>query len=101
VPWGVSQYGVRRHPVQIYEIIAGLLALSTWWLLLPRRHYVGQLFLSAITLYSAARLLLDAFRDNTWLLADGYHGWQVLSFIVMIAGLILLARNAQTLEPPT
>lgn len=101
VPWGISQYGVRRHPVQLYELLAGLLALLAWWHLLPRRHYAGQLFLSAITIYSAARLLLDAFRDNTWLLSAGYHGWQILSFIIMIAGLVLLARNAQTPQPTT
>ena len=32
LPWGVSQFGVRRHPVQVYEIIAGFAALGAWWL---------------------------------------------------------------------
>jgi len=99
VPWGISQYGVRRHPVQLYEVAAAAFALFVWWKLVPRRQFEGQLFLIAITLYSAARLLLDAFRDNTWLVSEGYHGWQIVSFIIMIAGLFLLARYAQNQEP--
>ncbi|MCB9008830.1 MAG: prolipoprotein diacylglyceryl transferase [Ardenticatenaceae bacterium] len=31
VPWGVTQYGVRRHPVQLYELFVGALALLAWW----------------------------------------------------------------------
>ncbi len=95
VPWGLSQYGVRRHPVQLYELLAGVLALFVWWRLVDGRRYAGQLFLITITIYSAARLFLDAFRDNTWITAAGYHGWQIVAFAAMLLGLILLARRAE------
>ncbi len=91
VPWGVSQYGVRRHPVQLYEILAGGVVLLAWWQLATRRKYAGQLFLVALAIYSAARLVLDAFRDNTWLTAGGYHAWQLISFVIMLICLFLLA----------
>ena len=31
IPWGINQFGVRRHAVQLYEIVAGLAALGVWW----------------------------------------------------------------------
>jgi phosphatidylglycerol:prolipoprotein diacylglycerol transferase len=93
VPWGLSQYGVRRHPVQLYELLAGAFTLLIWWQLVERRRYEGQLFLTAVAFYSATRLFLDAFRDNTWITADGYHGWQLVTFAAMLLGLLLLARH--------
>ncbi|MCP4359287.1 MAG: prolipoprotein diacylglyceryl transferase [Chloroflexi bacterium] len=96
VPWGISQYGLRRHPVQLYEMLAGLLALVVWWQMVERRKYEGQLFLTAVTIYSATRLFLDAFRDNAWLTANGYHLWQIVSLGVMLVGLFLLTYFHET-----
>ena len=90
MPWGISQYGVRRHPVQLYEILVGLVALVTWWGLLDRRRFAGQLFLATTAVYSAGRLFFDAFRDNPWL-ANGYHLWQIITFATMLISLSLLA----------
>ena len=45
MPWGIDQFNVRRHPVQLYEIGAGLLALLAWWIMHDRREFDGQLFL--------------------------------------------------------
>ncbi|GIK58474.1 MAG: hypothetical protein HND44_13850 [Chloroflexi bacterium] len=95
VPWGFSQYGVRRHPVQLYELLAGALTLLVWWRLVKRRRYEGQLFLTAVALTSAARLFLDAFRDNTWIISNGYHGWQLVTFATLLLSLILLAHHNQ------
>ncbi|NJN54118.1 MAG: hypothetical protein HC804_04790, partial [Anaerolineae bacterium] len=94
VPWSISQYGTRRHPVQLYELLAGAFTLLVYWRLLDGRRYAGQMFLTAVTLYSATRLVLDAFRDNTWILSNGLHGWQLITFATMLLGLILLARHA-------
>jgi phosphatidylglycerol:prolipoprotein diacylglycerol transferase len=93
VPWGISQYGLRRHPVQLYEMAAGALALAVWWRWVDGRAYAGQLFLITAATYSAARLFLDAFRENTWLTSSGYHAWQLLSFAVLLISLTLLIRN--------
>lgn len=90
MPWGVSQYGVRRHPVQLYELLVGIVALIIWWGLVDRRRFAGQLFLAATAVYSAGRLFFDAYRDNTWLAANGYHLWQIISFIILLISLVLL-----------
>ncbi|MCP4423452.1 MAG: prolipoprotein diacylglyceryl transferase [Chloroflexi bacterium] len=92
VPWAITQYGMRRHPVQIYEILVGALALARWLRLRGQRQFQGQLFLLTISLYSGGRLLVDAFRENAWLSPGGYHILQIISLVVMIGGLYLVAH---------
>jgi phosphatidylglycerol:prolipoprotein diacylglycerol transferase len=91
VPWAITQYSMRRHPVQIYEIFVGLAALLLWWQLSKKRLFAGQLFLLAVSLYSGGRLLVDAFRDNAWISSGGYHILQIISLIVMIVTLYISA----------
>lgn len=90
VPWGISQYGVRRHPVQLYEILVGLTALIVWWRLVDKRAYPGQLTLIATAVYSAGRLFVEAFRDNGWLTTNGYHIIQLISLALLLVSLFLL-----------
>ena len=94
MPWGISVFGIRRHPVQLYEIVLGLAALGVWWLVVKRRPSAGQPFLLALVLYSTGRLFLDAYRDNAWLTAAGYHIVQIIALAVMLGCLILLAQQA-------
>lgn len=96
VSWGLTQYGVRRHPVQIYEILAGLLALGLWWwATMPRyREVSGRPALLALAVYAGGRLFVEAYRDNAWLALDGIRVVQVISLVVLLAALILLARKS-------
>lgn len=100
VPWGVSQFGVRRHPVQLYEIVVGLLALGAWWMATrPGKHGLpGRPFLMSATVYSGGRLFVEAFRDNAWTTAGGLHVIQIISLVVMLVCLLLLARLST--QPP-
>jgi len=91
VPWAITQYSMRRHPVQIYEILVGFTALLVWWRLRDNRLFAGQLFLFTTSVYSGGRLLVDAFRDNAWLSSGGYHILQIISLAVMIITLYLAA----------
>ena len=94
LPWAISLFGLRRHPVQIYEILIGLSALGLWWHSNQQRLFTGQLFLTAFALYSAGRLFVDAFRDNTPLTTEGYHIIQMISLTILLVALFLLARQA-------
>lgn len=94
VPWAVSQYGMRRHPVQLYEWMGGLLALAAWWRLHGRRLYAGQLFLLSSAVYSATFLFFEAFRGNAALTSDGYRWGQLLAYAVLLLALALLAYGA-------
>jgi phosphatidylglycerol:prolipoprotein diacylglycerol transferase len=97
--WGIVLFGIRRHPVQLYEIVIGALALFAWWRTLPNRTFDGQLFLIGTAVYSAGRLLTDAYRANAWLTNSGYHIIQILSLFILLTTLILLARNQSTAPP--
>ena len=92
MPWGISQYGVRRHPVQLYETAVGAVALFIWWRTSQLRLFNGQLFLITLATHSAGRLFVEAYRDNAWVTANGYHIVQIISLISLLASLILLAR---------
>jgi phosphatidylglycerol:prolipoprotein diacylglycerol transferase len=93
VPWGITQFGVRRHPVQLYEMVVGGLALLTWWRVTQGSVYVvGRPFLLTTAVYSAGRLFVDAFRDMAWVIGDGYHVLQIVSLLILVAALFQLSR---------
>ncbi|WP_374686693.1 prolipoprotein diacylglyceryl transferase [Promineifilum sp.] len=101
VPWGVTQFGVRRHAVQLYEALVGLAALGAWWTATSdltgfgkpvRSQDAGRPFLWAVIVYAGGRLLVDAYRENAPLMAGGLHVVQMVALGVLILGLIALAR---------
>lgn len=104
LPWGITQFGVRRHPVQLYEVVVSLFGLASWWYLRRGPLFAGQLFLVSAALVSGGFLFTDAYRENAWLLvgnhaANGVHMLQVLSLVTMLASLYLLGRKGQ--QPQT
>ena len=101
VPWGITQYGVKRHPVQLYEIAAGGLALLVWWRLSQKSVYVvGRAFLGTTAVYSAARLFVDAYRETAWVVGEGYHVLQIGSLAVLLVTLFQIGRMAQVAQVP-
>jgi len=98
MPWGVAQYGLRRHPVQLYELLVGGLALFTWWRITQQAtHDAGRPFLLTVAVYSAGRLFVDAFRDNALVIDSGYHVLQIVSLLILLAVLFQLGRLASDL----
>lgn len=96
VPWGVTQYGVRRHPVQLYELLVGGLALFSWWRTTQQATAdAGRPFLFTLAVYSAGRLLVDAFRDNALIIGDGYHLVQIGSLLILLAALFFISRSIE------
>ena len=91
LPWGIDQFGLYRHPVQIYEIIVAIVALLLWWWLAGRRAFAGQLFLATAAVISGGRLFVDAFRANAWLTDSGWHVLQIIFLLAMLASLLILA----------
>lgn len=100
LPWGIDQFGVRRHAVQLYEVLVGVAALVAWWAVSdltglgrPVRSYrAGRPFLMAAAVYAAGRLFVDAFKETTPLVGGGFHLVQVAALIVVLLALVLLAR---------
>lgn len=93
VPWGLDVFGIRRHPVQLYEIVVAVLALLVWRLAFNQRSFDGQLFLMSVAVYGAGRLIFDTYRANAWLTSGGYHVLQILSLAVLLTCILLLGRG--------
>lgn len=90
--WGVELFSLRRHPVQIYELLGGIIALWLWRRLSREGRPAGTAFLGSAAAYSALRLFVDAYRDNAPLTAEGYHLIQLIAFAVMLVALFLITR---------
>lgn len=93
--WGINQFGIRRHPVQLYEIFFALSALATWWMVTRRQVENGRPFLMATAVYSAGRLFVDAFRANAWITTGGWHSLQIVALGVLLVALFLLGRQGE------
>ncbi len=95
MPWGITVFGVRRHAVQLYEALAGVVALGAWWAATSSRvpPLAGRPFLWATIAYTAGRLLVDAYRENA-ALVSGFHVTQIAALGVLLLALVALARNA-------
>ncbi len=96
MPWGITQFGVRRHAVQLYEVAAGLAALGVWWAATSPRldGGTGRPFLLAVAVYAAGRLFVDAFKETTPLTSGGFHLVQIVALVIVLSMLLLLARRS-------
>ncbi len=93
MPWGITQFEIRRHPVQLYEILVGAAALLTWQQMRKRQQFAGQLFLASTAVYCFGRLFVDAFRVDAWVI-NGWHLLQIICLIVTLGCLAALAHKS-------
>jgi phosphatidylglycerol:prolipoprotein diacylglycerol transferase len=102
VPWGIRLFDlpIRRHPVQLYDVLAVLVALAGWWWAVRRAMSAGGPALVAAALYGTGRLLLEAYRATPWTTVDGYRVAQFMALAVVGTALFLLARRAPAGEEP-
>ncbi len=90
LPWAVFLWGEWRHPVQLYDAIAALAGL----MVIGRVHWSreGLAALAALAWYSAARVLIDAFRGDATVIAGGYRSTQVIALVMLLLALWLMSR---------
>jgi prolipoprotein diacylglyceryltransferase len=89
LPWGIDLWGERRHPSQIYAMIAAVLILRALW---PGKERFpaqppGLIFITFIALTAGARLFLEGFRGDSLLLPNGIRSVQVIAWIILAASL--------------
>ncbi len=91
LPWGIDLWGARRHPSQLYELLASLLTLG---LLLFQKadSQPGRLFLTFTALTSGWMLFLHAFRGDSILLPAGLRLTQVVAWMALAAAFFLLDK---------
>lgn len=96
LPWGINLWNETRHPTQLYEILASLLALS---LLLPikRTSRPGILFLTFAALTAFSQLIIQAFRGDSTFVLNGLRQEQVIAWVMLAIVFVVIETR---LTPP-
>lgn len=82
LPWAIDLWNARRHPTQIYELLASLIVFSLIWLR-KTDFPAGSNFLLFAALAAGARLFLEAFRGDSLLIFGGIRLAQIIAWIVL------------------
>ena len=84
--WGIELWNAKRHPAQIYELVAALFIFALLWF---RKSVspAGSDFLLFVALTAGTRLFLEAFRGDSTLIFGGARLAQVLAWIVLAVAL--------------
>lgn len=93
LPWAVEIGGAARHPVQLYEAIAGLLILAILFYGRDWRPWPGFQFWLFVALYGFSRLLLEIFRAQPYLVGAGYLAGQIVALAAIVVALAVMAYN--------
>jgi phosphatidylglycerol:prolipoprotein diacylglycerol transferase len=93
LPWSIELAGISRHPVQLYEAIAGLVILGILYLSRKWRPWPGFYFWLFVALYGTTRLLLEVFRAHPYLIGDHYLAVQVIALGAIVVALAIMAYN--------
>lgn len=95
LPWAIDLWNAKRHPTQIYELLASLLTLGLVWFQRANPR-PGLLFLAFAALSSAARLFLEAFRGDSATFLNGIRSAQVVAWIILAASFALYEWRKQS-----
>jgi phosphatidylglycerol:prolipoprotein diacylglycerol transferase len=97
-PWAIDLWGAKRHPSQIYEVLA---AFVTFNLLYPPKADAkspGLSFATFVAITAGYRLFIEAFRGDSRLIFGGLRTGQLSMFIVLAAALWGIDKLRSTRE---
>ncbi|MHB0923300.1 MAG: prolipoprotein diacylglyceryl transferase [Bellilinea sp.] len=99
LPWGITLWGEKRHPAQIYSIISALaIAAVFYWQQRKFPRSSGTLFLTWLSLTAFMRILLEPFRADGVVWAGGIRSAQIVALIILAAALILLGKRLRPIQ---
>ena len=98
LPWSVTLWGARRHPTQIYELIAALLILGVLFGRIATFRLPGRLFLVFTALSATARLFLEAFHGDSLTSLGGIRVVQVYAWFILLLALLVMEYKNQQLQ---
>jgi phosphatidylglycerol:prolipoprotein diacylglycerol transferase len=96
LPWGIHLWSEKRHPTQIYELLASLFIFGLIWF---RRTQApgGMTFLLFAAWTAGARLFLEAFRGDSTLIGGGLRLAQIVAWL-LLAGALLMSEYVRKQE---
>ena len=100
LPWSITLWEQPRHPTQAYDIVGALAILGIWRLSRARSPFDGFSFLLVIALSAAARVFLEAFRGDSWIIIGGLRGAQVIGLIILALCLAALRHLGDRARVP-
>jgi prolipoprotein diacylglyceryltransferase len=100
LPWAIELWGARRHPAQIYELLAAVGILVLLLRMPAEGNHPGVAFGEFVALSAGARLVLEAFRGDSVLWFGQLRSAQVVSLLVLLGALALVRRLAQRSPQP-
>jgi phosphatidylglycerol---prolipoprotein diacylglyceryl transferase len=100
LPWSITLWEQPRHPSQAYEIVGALAILGIWRLSRAGSPFDGFSFVLVVALSAAARVFLEAFRGDSWIIASGLHGAQLVGLTILALCLAALPRLASRAHVP-
>lgn len=83
LPWSIELWGAKRHPLQLYYLIAFFLLAYPIYRLLHTKQPSGMIILSSLSFISASVIFLDAFRGSQALITAGVHLPQIIAFMAL------------------
>jgi len=104
LPWGILwPDGLLRHPVGVYESLAGLILFGIFWWIRKREFVTtnGLLSLFFLAAYGAIRFLLDFTRESSGVLADPRWGlfsvsqWLALLLVFFSVAIARLLKSGK------
>jgi len=99
LPWGISLWGELRHPVQIYHLAGGLVALYiTSYRIQTSEHQPGFTFVLFVSLTSCFRLFFSGFQETASLVGDGIRLPQLTYWTILAISLFLLNKHNRPLQ---
>jgi phosphatidylglycerol:prolipoprotein diacylglycerol transferase len=90
LPWAIAEWGVRRHPVQLYQVAALLAAFGVVLFVLRREHRPGRAAWSALLGYGVSLWLIEPFRESSATLVAGLRTLQLLGLAAILVALVAL-----------
>lgn len=95
VPWAVELWDARRHPSQLYEIVAALAIFTIIWRLRRHTPFTGFLFSLWLASASASRLFLEAYRGDSIIVAGTLREAQLAALLMSLVALWLMGQWAR------
>lgn len=93
LPWAIEVWGVRRHPLQLYYVVAAGLLLVKVFSQLEKKNINQRLFWETARLFSIIVIILDFLRGDQKLLLGPVHILQLLALLLLISSMWMIQRQ--------